>query len=262
MKLTLKELQDLETEMLKVVSEICDRNKITYYLAYGSVLGAIRHGGSIPWDDDIDIIIPYPELHKFIITMRSELPDNMYLNHYDINDSYWLLYPKIGIKGYNTRQLHLDVFVLIGAPDTMKEQVQFKKELDYLKNLFLYKKNKFKDFYMYKSLNWKEVVVQKIMQAKQNLTSSKSIIERFETLCEKYSYDDSKIIVNSFGGYGLKEFTAKSIYGKGVLKVYENLLVKVPEKYEEYLKNFYGDYMQLPPKTHRVAKEFYIIDKV
>ncbi|HLV91830.1 MAG TPA: LicD family protein [Aequorivita sp.] len=262
LKLTLKELQDLETEMLKEVSEICNRNNISYYLAYGSALGTIRHNGPIPWDDDVDIIIPYPELDRFISTVRTELPDNLYLNHYDINNKYWLLYPKIGMKGYDTRHLHLDVFVLIGAPDTLEEQVEFKKELDYLKNLFLYKKGMFKDFYMYKSLNWKEVIVQKSMKIKQFFTSSKSIIKKFETLCEKYEYGDSEIIVNSFGGYGLKEFTPKSFYGKGVLKNYENLQIRIPEKYDEYLRNFYGDYMKYPPVKQRVTKEFYIIDKV
>lgn|SRR5690554_1823175 len=261
MKLTIKELQELESDMLKEVSEICDQNNITYYLAYGSVLGAIRHGGPIPWDDDVDIIIPYPELNKFISTMRRELPDKLFLNHYDINDEYWLLYPKIGMKGYDTRDLHLDVFVLIGAPDTLEEQVQFKKELDYLKNLFLYKKDRFKDFHKYKSLNWKEVIVQKIMQIKQFFTSSKSIIARFETLCEEYKYDNAVIVVNSFSGYGHKEFTPKSFYGEGVRKNYENLYIRIPKKYDAYLKNFYGDYMQFPPEKDRITKAFYIIDK-
>ena len=79
MKLSLQELQDLETEMLKVVAEICERHNIDYYLAYGTALGAVRHQGPIPWDNDADIALPNYQLDCFIEVMNRELPDKFYL---------------------------------------------------------------------------------------------------------------------------------------------------------------------------------------
>lgn len=122
------------------------------------------------------------------------------------------------MKGYEIKYLHIDVFVLIGTPKKAEESTQFKKELDYQKNLFLYKKNMHRVFHNYKSLNWKETSVQNIMKVRQVFNSSKSIIKKFESLCERYKDEESGIIVNNFRGYRLKEFTPKSFYGREYVK--------------------------------------------
>ena len=71
----IKEIQSLETEMLSHVNRICKKHNITYYMHAGTALGAIRHKGPIPWDDDVDIIVPINEIDFFVDIMRKELPD-------------------------------------------------------------------------------------------------------------------------------------------------------------------------------------------
>src|SRR5699024_4899912 len=139
MRLTLKELQDIETEMLREVSEICERNNIDYYLAYGSVLGAVRHKGPIPWDDDVDIIIPISQITKFVKCARKELSGRFYVDYHDRNRSSIILFPRIGLKGYSTKVLHIDVFKMIGAPSKPEEQEKFKNKLNYYKRIIQYK---------------------------------------------------------------------------------------------------------------------------
>lgn len=94
MKLTIQEIQTIETEMLKEVHDICERNGIDYFLAYGSVLGAVRHGGPIPWDTDLDIIVPIDQFSKFENLMYEELPEKFYLEYSCIYSSKILLYFK------------------------------------------------------------------------------------------------------------------------------------------------------------------------
>src|SRR5690554_3534688 len=131
MKLTLKELQGLETEMLKEVAEICEKHHIDYFLAYGSLLGAIRHNGPIPWDTDVDIVIPFAQLALFLKVVREELSDKFYVDFHDTNKNYLRFFPRIGMSGYESRQLHLDVFLITGAPKHKEEQKILKDKANY-----------------------------------------------------------------------------------------------------------------------------------
>lgn len=260
MKLTLQELQALETEMLKEVSEICQRNNIDYYVVYGSLLGAVRHKGTIPWDTDVDIAVPESQLPNFIEVVRAELSDKFYLNFYDVNKSYVNMYPRIGLKGYSTKLLHLDVYRIVGAPHNKKEQQEFKKKANYLSYILHYKNLK-EGYFAFNKINLKEKLVIYIRAFFMIFVSKKKLIRKIENLCTLYPFDTSKITVNISGGYGEKEFISKELYGQGALAEYEGISIRIPEKYLEYLEHFYGHYMQLPPKKEQQTKDFYHISK-
>src|SRR5699024_9676189 len=142
MKLTIPEIQAIGTEMLQEVTEICERNNIEYYLAYGSVLGAVRHGGPIPWDHDTDMYIPFPQLEFFLKTVREQLSPKFFWDFHDINPEFNGLFPRVGLKGWKTTHLHLDVFFLSGAPDTPKEQKQFYNLALWLHKCYLHKRKR------------------------------------------------------------------------------------------------------------------------
>lgn len=260
MKLTLKELQALETEMLKEVSEICEESGIDYFIAYGSLIGAIRHKGPIPWDTDVDIAIRFEQLPLFLKAVREELSDKFYVDFHDTNKDYLRFFPRIGMSGYESRQLHLDVFLITGAPKHKEEQKILKDKANYLGYILRYKNLKEGGFSFHK-ISLKAKLVIYIRAFFMLFISKRKLISRFEKLCMQYPYDSSAITVNISGGYYLKEFIPKRFYGKGLYKKYEGLQIRVPELYHEYLQHFYGDYMKFPPEEERITNEFYYISK-
>ena len=88
MDLSLKEIQTIELNILDAIHSLCTENNITYYLAYGSMLGAVRHQGFIPWDDDIDLVMPRKDYERFLDLAPSCLPGHLKLKHSDNTDPY------------------------------------------------------------------------------------------------------------------------------------------------------------------------------
>ena len=119
------EIQQLEIEILKVINLLATKHKISYHLSYGSLLGAIRHGGPIPWDTDTDIAVPYPELERFIKVMKKHLPEKFVLEDQRYTPGYNKLFPRIGLAGVSTDILHVDIFYWIGLPSKPSKQKQF-----------------------------------------------------------------------------------------------------------------------------------------
>ncbi len=258
MNLTIQEIQQIETEMLKEVHEICERNNILYYLAYGSVLGAVRHGGPIPWDTDLDIIVPIDNFKKFIKYITIHLSKKYYFEYYETDKFSTPLFGRIGLKGYSTRILHIDVFKLIGIPDDTHKQFKIQKKLELLQKKHYIKRVQKWDLINFSTKGKIAVSFNKILTL---FVSSKRVENKHEFLCQKYPYKDSFKVANASGGYGKKEITDKELYGNGILVKYDGFSVRVPEKYDEYLTHFYGNYMKLPSESERRILDYYTIYK-
>lgn len=248
MKLTIKELQDLETEMLVEIDKICKKHSLIYYIIYGTALGAKRHGGPIPWDADADIIIPYNELNRFIKVVREELPDKFFLDFYDINKYYTPTFPRVGLKGYSTATLHLDVFMFCGLPSNKEEQYKFKKKVFKLRKMHFYKING--ENYRGK-LSIKHKLKLLFYKTLFSFKSLKKIRKEFEKLCRIYPLEHTEYITNPSSGVNDMIFMEKDYLGNGVEMEYNGHKVNAPEKIHEYLQHTYGDYMQLPPQEER-----------
>ncbi len=259
MQLTIKEIQHYETEILKEVATICKKHNLTYYLAYGSVLGAVRHQGPIPWDSDIDIAVPVHQMTKFIAIMRKELSEEYYLDYFDTNVYYPFLFPRIGLKGYSTNILHIDVFKLVGIPSNSTEQIKFKKKVLPYNTLFKYK-NIHQKYGAQFSLKGK--IFYSLIKLFLSPISNKYIVNRFNQLANKYTYKTSDFIMNINGEYGDREFIPKNFYGTGTVSKYANIEVTIPEKHHEYLSHFYIDYMKLPPKEEQKVSSSYKITEI
>ena len=238
---TIQQLQEYELEMVKYVTDICDRHNIPYYLHAGSALGAIRHKGPIPWDYDTDIMVPENEIKRFILVVGAELPDKYYVNTMDNDDEYYTLFPRIGLSGYSTEELHLDVFRMIGAPESVSAQKKLVKRAAFLRKCVMCKVRKKGD------LNRKERILKTAL-----LPIPKSVIVRlFDRLCNAVPFDQAKWVTNPFGRYGMKNMFRKEVYGKGVMVEYGGMQVRVAEQTDFYLKQYYKDYTKLPPEDKR-----------
>lgn len=259
MQLTIKEMQDLETEMIKEVHEICERHDIEYFLAYGSALGAVRHGGPIPWDPDADIVVPYHQFPDFVKKVREKLPDKFYLDYYDFNKDYPYLFPRVGLKNYSSEKLHVDIFIIIGAPTDLGECIKLQKKLNFYSQLQYFRKRN-ENYFNY--LTPKRKINTLIIRLLTIFLTTKRIIKIFDSICKSHSYETSDFIINSSGGYGEKEILKKSLYGRGAHISYNGSKFKIPQKYKKYLCHFYSDYNKLPPKIQRHTKDLYTIKKL
>ena len=142
LKLTLKEIQEVETEMVREISRICKEHKIPYFLHCGSALGAVRHHGPIPWDSDVDVIVPYHRCRDFCDAMRRNLPEKFCLYFHDTDPHYVALFPRIGLAGYSSKIMHVDVFRLIGISSIKWKQNLFTGLTSLLKKMSYFKKVK------------------------------------------------------------------------------------------------------------------------
>lgn len=256
MKLSLEEIHGIETEMLREVASICERHQILYFLAYGSLIGAVRHKGPIPWDPDVDILVPHHHFEQFIKVVRAELSEKFELDYFDMNSDYPALLPRIAMKGYSSKILHLDVFRLVGIPAAETERETYRKKARHYRDVFLYKKSNARYFVNY---SWKRKYYRMLMKLVYAPISTSSLIKKYKNHCGKYAYDESEVVLNINGGYGKKEFIQRSFFGNGVLMDYLDFQVRVPENHHDFLVHFYGDYMQFPPKEEQVASNEYEI---
>ncbi len=265
-ELTNRELQLFSLDILKDVHAFCGKEKIKYSLAYGSLIGAIRHRGFIPWDNDIDVIMPRPEYERFIRSYQSDKYEIAYLgcNKYDCLMTYARVFDtkQTVAKNYNWVKgnvgVWIDVFPLDGVPNNRS---------DFVKMYNSYKKI------------WNDLIVKKV---------------QFESILEKNSFSEKmRLLVrkckrlNGFGGhkkykcyndliqktsYGTTDFCSQltvmdngpvehipiEVFSKMTLAKFENAKFYVMADYDLVLKSVYGDYMQLPPENQRIPHQDFI----
>ena len=226
--------------VLSEIDKICTNNNIHYYLAYGSVLGAVRDGGIIPWDPDADIYVPAQEMKRFIDVSREQLPNDLYIDYYDVNPDYIYSFPRIGKKGFTTNGLHLDVFPLVGLPKG-KQEKKFLKKYEWQRIWFGVIQG-----------HWDSRInsIEKICQNRlfrrsvplfRKILNKEKTIRKMEALAMQYSIFEGDR--NLYDGYRI--FKASFFRGGKIVKFNKNSN-KVPYCYDEYLKQCYGNYSSYP----------------
>lgn len=245
MKCTLQEIQDNAMEILKATIEICNDNHIMYYAQAGTVLGAIRHKGPIPWDYDADIIVPNDQIDRFAECLNERLPSEFYVDYFKIDKKSKRQFPRVGLKGYSTEMIHLDVFRLIGLPDKRQEQ-----ELHLIETKEFEKHAACLRIYPL----WKLLAKQEFFKAAEKIglvgNRIQYYIENFDKMCCKYPYGSANYVANPSGKYGVKNIFSKEIYGEGILVDFKDFKIRIPSLYEPYLHQYYGDYMKIPQKEY------------
>ena len=249
------ELQHLQKVILLIVKDIdklCRKNGIEYYLFGGSAIGAVRHKGFIPWDDDLDIVMDYKNYDKFINVCREQLDPQKYYLQEGMKD--WpSLYSKVRLKGtlfeeaesfgddINKKGIFVDVFKLDNAPDSSilrKWQYACGK---YLLSYCLLERGYRKASLDKKMLMWSAIPLK-----------AKFIRLFVERQLVRYNNRDTQMFV-SFGARFKyrKSFYRKELYSKPLFLPFEDTQLPVPAKYDELLTQIYGDYMTPPPVNER-----------
>ena len=262
--MTFEETRQVELEILTDVVNFCDKNGIHYYLAYGTLIGAVRHKGFIPWDDDIDIWMPRKDYNKFQKTYNKENPSGRYrvVTPYDKVSRYTFLKvidtKTIKIESnvnYSNGNLgvDIDIFPLDGQPTNQDKYLKWYNMLQKHYKLF-----------PYHILNAPISLKRKIIYQFLKLISGgrNRILKKTAALHSLYSYDSSEYVGSVESCYNYDNDRYKKDWFSGSATVdFENKKFKIPNGYDEILTQLYGDYMQLPPEekqvTHHLNKTYW-----
>ena len=255
-------LHKVDMDIVKEVVRICDAHDLKYYMLGGTMLGAIRHKGFIPWDDDIDLGMPRDDYEKFLEIAPKELPAHMKTVNYrtDRKFQYYItrvldtdtkvIEERIGNDSKYTNA-SIDIFPIDGTPNNaFLRKIYFFRvlfhralmSLCYKDSIDRKRKRSFKE----KVLLW---VMERIPVEK--LTTPYKQKCKIDKLLRSQKVEGSKYIGNIMGAYRTREIVPADFYGEGAFYDFEDIQLRGMAKADEYLTFTYGDYMQLPPEESR-----------
>lgn len=260
LKLNSNEIKEIEFNILLKFDEFCKQHKLRYYLAGGTLLGAIRHKGFIPWDDDIDVCMPRPDYEKAIKLFG--VLDNRYKLRSNKIDDFSAPFAKL--VDLNTRvvsktsnsNIELNVWIDIFPVDGLPEKIDTVKKI--YKRCYFYRG--MLDLCDSKCIDDKNIlkrILKIILKPIALIIGSRWFVNKIEKIAMQYEYDTSKYVgIVTWGLYGVGERMLKSEFEKPIKVEFEGYKFPAFSCWDSYLRGLYKDYMQLPPiekrQTHNI----------
>lgn len=269
----LEKLHNLQLEMLKDLQQICDKYDLQYFAVFGTALGAVRHGGFIPWDDDIDVGMLRKDYDIFIRVVEKEMGDKYQIMTPEIDKNYACCVTKFQRKGtkfisYFSDKLDceqcifIDIFPFDYIAKTKKKAKRqqlitlFFDRLIYLCGsahpIIPYTGVK---YYLAAGICWCTHYITKLFHL-----SPKIIYQAFVKQCTKNNMQNTDRVTSFGDGSSLKYHSTVSKMFPLKEIPFENMTIKVMNNNDEHLRRTYGDYMTLPPVEQRVNHAPYIIE--
>lgn len=244
---SIEELHVILLDLAKAFHKICEEENIPYYMIGGTQLGAVRHKGFIPWDDDMDFGVPRPYYDRLRDILREKLPDIYSVmtkedgivatNIYKIVDNRTVQSPQWSEKSNKQFGVNIDIFPLDRLKNKWKRTL-----IDVLCKIQGYKVLDARERPVLKRMVARFVKILLFWQKRDGMTQ---IVEKY--LVEK----EGPYITNNYGIYGNRETMPADFFGKPITMKFEDTQFYGVEKTHEYLSTVYGDYMKLPPKEKR-----------
>ena len=259
---TQKEIQKSILDVFVEVDAICKEQGINYWAAYGTLIGAVRHKGFIPWDDDLDICMARHDYENFIFFMRNNYKGNLYIDTFEDNKSYPYYITRIvgnSLKfvfdDYNyVSGPFIDIYPIDGMGNYNDRKYWERKRwyIDLIRKGLAYSKSK--KLLLGNSFLRQLIKLPIIIMSK--LLGTSFFWFQIDKLSKKFTWEESNYVglpvwANKF------YFHQKRYFDKTVRVPFENCYINIPYDYDSILREIYGDYWELPSKDKRVPQHGY-----
>lgn len=247
------DIEKVQAHLLTMMSEfhsICVENNLKYYIVGGTCIGALRHKGFIPWDDDVDIAMPRDDYDKLSKLSWGKISNKLEIKYYKNTDGSPIHYIKVVDKTTTLIEeryhnyvegLYLDIFPLDGINENDSKRP--------------------KKIWMLHSMIMRHCSTAKRDRGGKTIISKMIPVSWMHHILEKemrkIPYNKSEYVVNFLGAYGKKEIVQKRLFGLPKLYEFQGNVFYGPEDADSYLNKIYGDYMELPPIEKRIFKHNY-----
>ncbi len=255
-------VQEKELGVLKEITKVLEKNGLHYCAIGGTCLGAVRHKGFIPWDDDVDIVLPRQEYELFRTKIYTQLPKHLLKLDYEDSEPYDHLYMKIHDSTTSLIQkdsypgkitgAFVDVYPLDGRPDQL-----WRRRLWFTKYYFLMMSNKRRRAVKAKITSPRELAKEVYGEILKNLFRYNYFTDKLQVLLSKYDVSQCRTAIwNGAGRHVAKRYDYDLLFlsewfTDTIPVPFEDTTIQIPRQYHEYLTTHYGDYMQLPPENER-----------
>lgn len=267
--LQLSKIHSLQIKIALEIKRICEKNGLPYFIIAGTLLGAVRHGGFIPWDDDMDFGLLREDYEKFIEACKTDLSDEFFLHTWDTDPEYPFSYAKIRLNGtymaeefskgtsLKNNGIFVDLFPFDNVPDDEKKAKKQAKSYFFCKRFLWLKKGMGASI---KNESFKQRLKYTFSKCVSAFIPYNWLKKHFKKIQIKYNNTKTRLIVTD-GSYS---YDKESIERKWATNL-ENVKFETEEFLSfkdriDYLEHFYGDYMKLPDEDKRYGHKLIEID--
>ncbi len=271
----LRQVQLACFEILKKFKQICEKHNLRYYLAYGTLLGAIRHQGYIPWDDDIDVWMPRPDLERFLSIAQEELTEHHVMNYYSIPNNAAFPYRtqlciedhryRVGFQVGNTIKsgyIWIDIMAMDGMPKSaLSQKLQCSRFYFWYAVVGLARSSRIGIANPKTRSKMKMIVnrIDHVLGIGKHLDIVKCF-DGFKKAKMRYEFDKCEYVHGSTSYYVEKAIFPRVFFEGVRTATFEGEVFSIPFMAEKVLSSIYGEYMKLPPEEKRVRGHFAVIE--
>ncbi len=264
----LRKVQLMILTIFKEIVRICDENNISYFIIGGTALGAVRHGGFIPWDDDLDIGMTRRNYNRFLKIAQEKLPPELFLQTVKTDQESVFYFTKVRKNGTKFIEkyckdlnihhgLFVDIFPFDNIPDNIMLRKKHYIKVNFWANLFISRCVTGTSEPQYGVVGCLKIAIRKVLHFFLKPLSKQYLYKRLDLACQEYNSAKSETVSFVKNLY----LQIPSIDAEHTQRIlFEGLEVSCPGHVEEYLKHNYGDYLILPSEEKRVGHRPYILE--